>query len=114
MKGMSRPAPAGRERVAGSLEPRRIVLFRRICGTAPIEGLVLRVAFGQTPGDLGLRQFRSKIERMGTIMLDAEIGKERHGLRGNAVEVAIIDMDAVRSRLDPEIGVPHGGCNRRD
>ena len=98
--------------MAGLFEP-RLVVGRRVGSDAPIERLVLSVAFGQPPGDFGASQFGAEIEGMRPVGLDPELGEEREGLLGYVVAVAVIDMDAVLGDLDAEILVAHLACGLR-
>ena len=103
----------GDQSVTGFLEPRPVV-GRSIGGYAPSKRLVLSVALAKPPGDLGARQFGAEIEGVGSVLVDAELGKQCENILRHVMPIAIKDMDAVLGDLDAEILVAHLLCGLLD
>jgi len=84
----------------------REIFRRRIGGASPFERRVLRVALAETPSDFGLHQFGSKVEGVRAVVLDVQLGEQRHRGLCNAMNLAIEDVNTVLRDLDTEIGIP--------
>src|SRR5437016_864340 len=82
------------QRMPGRLEPRAILRWR-VGRAAPVEGLVLRVALAEPPGDFCLHQLGPEIERMRPIALDPESIEQCQRIPPNMMAVAIVDVDAI-------------------
>ena len=80
-----------------------LVVGGGVGGNAPIERLVLSVALGEPPGDLGARELDAEIEGVRAVRLDVELGVELEHVVGDVMAVAVIDVDAVLGDLDAEI-----------
>src|SRR6185503_2193715 len=102
--GMVSAALFSAERVPGLGEPRAIHL-RPVGGDAPVERLILRIAFPEAEGGLGLHQLCAEVEGMRAIALHSEACEERQRIGRNVVAGAVVDVDAVGRRLDTEIVV---------
>src|SRR4051812_39727215 len=89
------------QRMTDRLQP-RTVLGRPVCRAAKIERLVLRVAFAEAPGDLGLHQFGTEIERMRAVGCDLELAEQRECILLDVMALAVIDVDTVCGDLDAE------------
>src|SRR5260370_40500514 len=77
------------QRVSGFAQPGQILRLA-VDRAAPIERLVLCVAFSQPPRDLGLRQFRAGIEGMRGVGGDSAPWGERERLPGAVVPIGVV------------------------
>ena len=103
----------GDQRVTCSLEL-GLVVGRGIGGNAPVERLVLGIALGEPPGDLGAGQLDPEIEGVRSVLVDVELGVEIEHVLRDVMAVAVVDMDAVLGDLDAEVLVAHlAGDSRR-
>ncbi|MEZ5829445.1 MAG: hypothetical protein R3D01_14195 [Hyphomicrobiales bacterium] len=86
----------------------RLIVGRRIRRNAPIERLILGIAFGEPPGDLGACKLGTEIERVRAVGAEVEPGIEIEDLPADVMAVFVIDVDAVLGDLDAEIPVAYG------
>ncbi len=93
MSGIQDAAPPQYERVARVLEARLFILLRQIGGASPVERFVLRVALAEPPGDLRLCEFRTEIEGVRAVPLDAESGNSDIASVPTTWTSRLIDVD---------------------
>src|SRR5262245_28731176 len=105
--------PLGDQRVADFFQPRLVVGGGVGC-YAPIERLVLGVALGKAPGNLGAGKLGAEIEGMRAVLVDPELGIEIESVLSDVISVAIIDVDAMLGDLNAEVLVAHPACRLGD
>ena len=93
--------------------PDQVFVFL-ISSDAPIQRIVLRVAFAKLHGDFSLCQFIAKIERVCAIGVDVQFRKQIKRIAGDVVALARIDVHALFAHLDAEIVVADFGSASAD
>ena len=73
----------------------------------PAQGLILRVAFAQLPGQLGLGQLHTHVKGVGRVVLQLlELGEQGKRILPRRHAIPVKHMDALLRHLHPVAGIP--------